>query len=188
MEQVAENMSVEIPDAMIEEQARRMLEDYSQRVTSQGISFDQYLAMTGLSVDMLKEQAHEGAIRVVKRELAMDAIVAAEKLEATEEDLKAEYAKLGEQYQMPAEEIAKIVPAEDLKLDIVRRKAAEMVYTSGKAGKATAKKAAKTEEGPAPEEKPAKKTAKKKTEEKAEEKPEKKPAAKKTAKKAKSEE
>ena len=188
MEQVAENMSVEIPDAMIEEQARRMLEDYSQRVTSQGISFDQYLAMTGLSVDMLKEQAHEGAIRVVKRELALDAIAAGEKLEATEEDLNAEYAKLSEQYQMPAEEIAKIVPAEDLKLDIVRRKAAEMVYTSGKAGKAAAKKTAKQEESPASEEKPAKKTAKKKTEEKAEEKTEKKPAAKKTAKKAKSEE
>lgn len=188
MEQVTENMTVEIPDAMIEEQARRMLEDYSQRITSQGISFEQYLAMTGMTVDMLKAQAHEGAIRVVKRELAMDAIVAAEKIEATEEDLNAEYIRLGEQYQMPASEIAKIIPAEDLKMDIVRRKAAEVVYTSGKAGKAAAKKASKTEESPDGEEKPAKKTAKKKPEEKSEEKTEKKPAAKKTAKKTKTEE
>ncbi|MDE6108202.1 MAG: trigger factor, partial [Oscillospiraceae bacterium] len=71
LEQVTETMVAEIPDAMVENRAQQMLEDYSQRITSQGISFEQYLAMTGMTVDILKEQAMEGALRQVKVELAL---------------------------------------------------------------------------------------------------------------------
>lgn len=211
LDQVTENMTVGIPDAMVQARAQRMLEEYSQRITSQGISFEQYLAMTGLSVDMLKAQATEGALRQVKTDLALGAIAKAEGIEVTEEEIDAECAKLAEQYGMEADKIKEIVPVEELKGDITNRKAGSVIFDSAKVGKAPAKKAAKKDEkkdeAPA-EEKSAKKTAKKaaakaeetetkpaakkpaakKTAKKAEEGEEKKPAAKKTTKKAKAEE
>ncbi len=194
MEQVTDGMTAEIPDAMIEAQAQRMLEDYSQRITSQGIPFEQYLAMTGMTVDMLKLQAHEGAIHVVRQDLALDAIVAAEKLEATDEDVDAECRKMGEQYQMTAEKVKELINVDDLKRDLCRRKAANVIFDSAKVGKAPAKKATKKDEQSKDEEKKAekkpaaKKTAKKDEAKDEEKKTEKKPAAKKTAKKAKTEE
>ena len=185
LDQVTSDMTVEVPDAMVENRAQRMLEDYSQRITSQGISFEQYMAMTGLTVDILKAQAMEGALRQVKTDLALEAIAKAEKIEVTEEEIEAECARLGEQYQLPASEIRKIVPMEELKHDLSNQKAANVIFDSAKTGKAPAKKAAKKEEPKVEEKKPAKKPAAKKTAEKGEEK---KPAAKKTTKKAKSEE
>lgn len=187
LEQVTNDMTVEIPDAMVENRAQQMLEDYSQRITSQGISFEQYLAMTGMTVDILKAQAMEGALRQVKVELALDAIAVTEKIEITEEEINAECDRLGEQYQMPGSEIRKIVPEQELKGDLTHRKAADVIYASAKVGKASAKKAAKKEEPKTEQEKPAKRTTTKKAVEKKEE-GEKKPAAKKTTKKAKTEE
>ena len=105
LDQVTENMTADIPDAMVNFRAQRMLEDYSQRITSQGIPFDQYLAMTGLTVDMLKEQAMEGALRQVKTDLALGAIAKAEGIEVTDADIDAECARLGEQYHMTAEDV-----------------------------------------------------------------------------------
>ena len=183
LEQVINDMSADIPDAMVENRAQQMLEDYSQRITSQGISFEQYLAMTGMTVDILKAQAIEGALRQVKVELALDAIAAEEKVEITEEEINAECDRLGEQYQLPGTEIRKIVPEQELKGDLTHRKAADLIDTSAKVGKTPAKKAAKKEE---PKDETEKKPAAKKTAEKAA--GEKKPAAKKTTKKAKTEE
>ena len=183
LEQVINDMSADIPDAMVENRAQQMLEDYSQRITSQGISFEQYLAMTGMTVDILKAQAIEGALRQVKVELALDAIAAEEKVEITEEEINAECDRLGEQYQLPGTEIRKIVPEQELKGDLTHRKAADLIYTSAKVGKTSAKKGTKKEE---PKDETEKKPAAKKTAEKAA--GEKKPAAKKTTKKAKTEE
>lgn len=192
LDQVTEDMTVEIPDAMVDYRAQQMIEDYSQRITSQGISFEQYLAMTGMTVDILKAQAAEGALRQVKTDLALGAIAEAEKVEVTDADIDAECERLAAQYGMKAEEVKKIVPMDDLKKDLRNQKAANVIFDSAKVGKAPAKKAAakktepKKDEVKAEEKKPAaKKTAAKKAEAKTEEK---KPAAKKTTKKAKAEE
>lgn len=190
LDQVTADMTAEIPDPMVESRAQQMIEEYSQRITSQGISFEQYLAMTGMTVDILKAQAMEGALRQVKTDLALGAIAEAEKVEVTEADIDAECERLAQQYGMKAKEVKKIVPVEDLKKDLRNQKAANVIFDSAKVGKAPAKKAAakKTEkaESKAEEKKSAaKKTPAKKTTAKTEEK---KSAAKKTTKKAKSEE
>ncbi len=176
LDQVVENMTVEIPEPMVEMRAQNMLEDYTQRITSQGIPFEQYLAMTGMTVDMLKTQAQAGALRQVKVELALGAIAAEEKIEITQADLDAECARLAEQYGMPVDKVKEIVPEEELRKDLTNQKAAAVVYDSAKTGKAPAKKASakKDEDGS----KPAKKTAAKKADSEASEK---KPAAKKAA-------
>lgn len=183
LDQVAANMTAEIPDAMVEVRAQRMLEQYSQQITQQGIPFEQYLAMTGLTVDMLREQAMEGALRQVKVDLALSAVAKAEGIEVTDADIDEECKRLGEQYHMDAEKVKKIVPLGDLKNDLTNQKAANVIFDSAKVGKAPEKKAEEpTAKGE--EKKPAKKTAAKKTAKKAEGEETEKPAAKKTAKKA----
>lgn len=206
LDQVTKGMTVDIPDAMVEMRAQRMLEDYTQQIVSQGIPFEQYLAMTGMTENMLKAQAMEGSLRQVKTDLALAAVAKAENIEVTDEDIMAECTRLGEQYNMPAEQVKSIVPAEELFNDLTNQKAAKVIFDSAKIGKAPAKKtAAKKETGAkAEEKKPAAKktTAKKETSAAGEKKPaakktaakkaepgEKKPAAKKTStKKAKTEE
>ena len=186
LDQVTEDMTADIPDAMVELRAERMMEDYSQRITAQGIPFEQYLAMTGLTVDILKMQAMEGALRQVKTDLALGAIAEAEKIEITDKEIDAECERLAQQYGMKADEVKKIVPLAELKKDLSNQKAANIIFDSAKVGKAPAKKAAKKDDEPAAEEKkPAKKAAAKSEEKKP---ATKKTAEKKPAKKAKSEE
>lgn len=181
LEQVTDSMEADIPDAMVELRTDRMMEDYAQRITSQGIPFEQYLAMTGLTPEILRTQAAEGALRQVKTDLALKAIAEAEKLEVSAEEIDAEIQKLADQYGMEFDQVKKIVPEEELRSDLLNQKAANVIFDSAKVGKAPAKKEEKAEEK---EEKAEKKTAKKtaKKEEAAEEKEEK--AGKKTAKKA----
>ncbi len=183
MEQVVANMEVEIPDAMVEHRADQMVDDYARRITSQGIPFENYLQMMGMTAADFKKQAMEGALHQVQGDLALGAIVEAEKIEVSDEEKEAEYARLAEQYSMDVEQIKAAVPVEDLEKELKTKKAAEVVYSTAKAGKAPAKKAAKkAEESDEGEEKPKKKAApKKKAEESAEgeEKPKKKATPKK---------
>ncbi len=193
-EQLIANMEAEIPDAMIQYQADKMLEDYAMRIQGQGIKFEDYLGMMGMTMDDMRLQAMEGARRQVQTDLALEAVAEAEKLEVTEEETNAEIDRLAAEYDMEAGQVRAAVPEADLKRDLLLKKARELVIDSGKVGKPAAKKAAakKTDEdGETAEKKPAakkpaaKKTAAKKADESAdgEEKPKKAPA-KKTAKKA----
>lgn len=66
MEQVMDNMEVEIPDAMVEYEADNLVNDMAQRIQAQGIPFDQYLAMTGMTMDIMREQAKAAALERVR--------------------------------------------------------------------------------------------------------------------------
>ena len=175
LQQVMDNAEVEIPDSMLEMRVDEMVEDFSRRITSQGFAFEQYLEMTGITVEMIQEQARPEALRQLKFELVMGAVFAAEGMEITDEDVEAEFNKLAEQYGMPVEQVKKYVAVSAIKQDITTRMARDVIYDTAKAGKATAKKATKkaaekVEEAAEGEEKP-KKTRKttKKAEEKTEE-------------------
>ncbi|SBW04712.1 Trigger factor [uncultured Eubacteriales bacterium] len=177
LEQVTANMTVEIPDAMVDYRVDQMVNDYANRVTSQGIPFEQYLQMMGMTVADMRSQAREGALRQVQVDLALSAIAAAESIEISDEEKDEEYKRMTEQYGMTLEQVKSAVHEDDLVADLKSKKASELVFSTAKVGKAPAKKAA--EDG---EEKPKKPTAKKtaaKTEETAEEKPKKKAAPKK---------
>ena len=176
IEQVVENMEVEIPEAMVDAEAEKLVNNYTQRVTSQGIPFDQYLAMMGMTMEQMKEQAKESALKQVQSDLALGAIVDAEKIEVTDEEVEAEIKRLAEQYNMTEEQLKKVLIVEDLKRDLCRQKAAHVVFDSAKTGKAPAKKKTTKKKADAEtegEEKP-KRTRKttKKDEEKSEEKTE----------------
>jgi len=89
MTQVMDNMEVEIPDAMVDFRAEQLVNDMAQRIQAQGIPFEQYLAMTGMNMDIMREQAKTAALERVRRELALSAVAAAEALEITDEELDA---------------------------------------------------------------------------------------------------
>ncbi len=173
LEQVMDNMEVEIPDAMVDFEANQMLEDMARRLQAQGISFEQYLAMTGMSAEMMSGQAHASALERVRRELALGAVVAAEQIEISDEELEAEYSRMAEEYKMELDQVKAAVDADDLKKNLSEKKAQQIILDSAKVGKAPAKKktAKKKAEGEAAEgeEKPKRRrTTKKKAEEAAE--------------------
>ena len=167
MDQVVGALEVELPDAMVDYRAEQMVQDYAQRITSQGIPFEKYLEMTGQTMDTMKEPAKESAVKQIKYEMAMDAVAAAEGIAISDEELDAEYQSLADQYKMELDQVKALAPAEDVKTTLLRRKAIDVIKDSAKAGKAkkpAAKKAAKKTEGEdeAAEEKPKKKAASKK--------------------------
>ena len=179
MEQVAANITADIPDAMVETQARQFLDNFKMQIAQSGIPYDQYMKMTGMDEGKLLEDAKEPALRQVRMDLAVAAIIKAENLEATDEEVEAEFQKLAEQYSMDIEMVKKYLQADQVKDQLISQKAVAVVVdsaTATKPEKKTPKKAAKKSEDDAEaaegEEKPAKKpAAKKKTTKKAEEAP-----------------
>ena len=181
MQKVADGVKADIPDAMVDSQAERMMENFKQQMASQGIPFDQYMKMTGTTMEEFKAQAKEPALGQVKMDLAIAAIVKKEKLDASEEEIEAEMKKIADQYGMDLDTVKKYLRSEDVKDQLVREKVIKLVADNAKAVAPKAEKAEKVEKAEAEAEE---KTAAKKTAKKAED-GEKKPAAKKTvAKKA----
>ena len=176
MEKVAEGIECDIPDAMIEEQCARFLDDFKQRLQAQGIPYDQYCKMTGMDEAKFMEDGREPAVRQVKMDLAIAAIIKAENLDVTDEEIEEKYKSMAEQYGMELDMLKKYLDAPTVRNQLLNEKAIAVVVDSAKAEKPS--KAEKTEGEE--EKKPAKKTAKKA----AEGEEEKKPAAKKTTKKA----
>lgn len=162
LEQVVGNMTVEIPEAMVDHRADQMVNDYANRVSSQGIPFEQYLQMMGMTVADMRNQAKEGALRQVEVDLALSAIAAAENIEITDEEKAQEISRLVEQYSMTEEQVKAAVHEEDMLADMKSKKASELIFSTAKVGEAPVKKtAAKGSEAPS-EEKPKKKAAPKK--------------------------
>ena len=185
MAKVAEGVEAEIPHEMVELQAERMMEQFKQQLASQGIPFDQYLKMTGTTEADFRQQAEGPASEQVKMDLAVEAIIKAEGLEASDEDVENEMKSVAEKYGMDLDTVKKYLRPEDVKEQVVREKVMKLVADNAVAVAPAEEKAELEAEGEIVEKKPAKKAAAKKAEgEKAEgEKAEKKPAAKKTAKK-----
>lgn len=132
IEQVVENMECEVPECMFDHRTDEMIQDYSYRLQMQGIDLNTYLSYLGQDMDSFKASFRSGAENQVKASIALEAIVDAEKIEATEEEIDAEIAKLAEQYQMEAEQIKNAVPADQIATDIKTRKAVELVVSSVK--------------------------------------------------------
>lgn len=137
---------MEIPDAMLETQQRQMVEDFAQRIQSQGISMEQYMQFTGLTPDKLIEQVKPQALKRIQSRLVLEAVVAAEKMEAGEEDFEEEVKVMAEAYQMEADKVKELLGENGKKQvmeDICIKKAVEFVVENAKETKPTKAKAKK---------------------------------------------
>lgn len=130
IEQVVDNMECDIPECMFDKRTDEMIQDYAYRLQMQGIDLNTYLSYMGQDMDSFKATFREGAENQVKASIALEAIVDAEKIEATEEEIDAEVNKLAEQYQMEAEQVKKAVSSDQLAADIKTRKAVDIIVDS----------------------------------------------------------
>ena len=172
MEKVAEGIECDIPDALIDEQCARFLEEFKQRLQSQGIPYDQYCKMTNMDEAKFLEEGKEPATRQVRMDLAVNAIIKEEKLEATDEEVEKQYNDLAEKYSMDVNELKKYLDEMSVRAQIIRDKAINLVVDSAKVEKKKAPKKETEGEAAEGEEKSAKKPAAKKTAKKEEEKAE----------------
>ena len=132
LEQVCDNMEVEIPECMFDQKCDEMIQDYAYRLQMQGIDLNTYLGYLGQTQEQFKAQFMDGAKQQVKTQIALDAIVEAEKLEATEDEINAEIDKLAAQYDMEADKIKAAVPQDQIAKDVTTKKAVDLIVNSAK--------------------------------------------------------
>ncbi|MCI8801641.1 MAG: trigger factor [Lachnospiraceae bacterium] len=124
------NAQMEIPEPMIETQQRQMVQEYAQRMQSQGISMEQYMQFTGMTREMLLEQVKPQVLKRIQSRLVLEAVAEAENIEVTEEEVNEELKKMGEAYQMEIDKVEEFLGENgrtQVKEDIRVRKAAELV-------------------------------------------------------------
>lgn len=158
---VIEDSEMELPEAMIETQQRQIVNDFAQRLQMQGLSMEQYLQYTGSSVEKMMEQVKPQAEERIKSRLVLEAVAAAEKLEATDEEFEAELKKMADQYKMEVEKIKGMMSEKEQKQirdDLAVQKAADFVVENSKEA---AKKASKSSEDEEEKDVKAKKASKK---------------------------
>ena len=131
MKKVADGIEADIPEEMVKAQAERMLEGFKQQLASQGIPFEQYLQMTGMTNEAFLAQAHQPALDQVRMDLAVEAIVKAEGLEASDEDVENEMKNIAEKYGMDLESVKKYLPADQVKEQVIREKVIKVVADAG---------------------------------------------------------
>jgi len=167
VEAVCAGATVEIPECMIENRIQDMIRDFGYRLSSQGMSLEQYMQFTGSTPDTFKEQFKDQATEQVKANLVLEKVALVEGLEVTEEDLEEELKRMAEMYGMELDKVKTLIgenERESMKDDLKIRKAVEFIVANAKE-----KKAKKTTAKKAPAKKPAAKKTTSKAKEKAEE-------------------
>ena len=124
---------MEVPEAMVEATQEQMAEDYAYRLQSQGLSIEQYFQFTGLNKKSFLEQMKPQAVKRINTRLVLEAIVKAENITVSDEEIEAELQKMADQYKMEIEKIKEYMGEENLKslsLDLACNKAVTLVADS----------------------------------------------------------
>ena len=132
METISDNATVEIPAVMIENEVDNLYRDFTNRMQQSGFTAEQYFAATGQTEADLKATMRPDAQRRVKGSLVLDAVIKAENIEISDEDVEKEYTEMSTLYNMDVEQIKKLLPAENIKDDLAQQKALELIKSSVK--------------------------------------------------------
>ena len=106
---------MDIPEAMIESQTRQMAQDFANRIRQQGLSPEQYFQFTGMTPDAFMENLRPQALKRIQSRLVLEAIVKAEKIEASEEDFNKELEEMSKAYNMEVEKLRESIGEEEKK-------------------------------------------------------------------------
>lgn len=115
VEKVVENASMEIPEKMLETQVQNMINDYARRMQSQGMSLEQYMQYTGITLESLKEQTRPQAEKSIRTRLVLEAVVKAEDINISDEAVEEELKKMADSYKMDIEKVKEIMGERELK-------------------------------------------------------------------------
>ncbi len=127
---IIENAQMDIPEQMVDAQTRQMTQEFAQRLSSQGLSIDQYMQFTGLTPQKMLEELKPQALKRIQSRLVLEAVVAAENIETTEEELDKEIENMASMYQMEVDKLKEVIGEEEKKqisLDLAVQKAVEIV-------------------------------------------------------------
>lgn len=127
---IIENAQMDIPEPMVDTQTRQMMQEFAQRIQSQGLSLEQYMQFTGLTPQKMIEELKPQALKRIQSRLVLEAVVAAENIEATEEEVQKEIENMASMYQMEADKLKDLMGEEEKKqisLDVAVQKAVDLV-------------------------------------------------------------
>ena len=127
---IVENAQMDIPDPMVNAQTQQMTQEFAQRLQSQGLSLEQYMQLTGMTPQKMLEELKPQALKRIQSRLVLEAVVAAENIEASEEDFDKEIENMAEMYNMEADKLRDLVgedEKEQIRMDIAVQKAVDFV-------------------------------------------------------------
>ena len=130
---IIENAQMDIPEQMVEAQTRQMTQEFAQRLSSQGLSIDQYMQFTGLTPQKMIEELKPQALKRIQSRLVLEAVVAAENIETSEDELNKEIENMASMYQMEVDKLKEVIGEEEKKqisLDLAVQKAVDMVTSA----------------------------------------------------------
>ncbi|HCJ08485.1 MAG: trigger factor [Lachnospiraceae bacterium] len=130
IDQIIENSTMDIPDPMLETTKEQMLNEFSQQLSYQGLSVDQYFQFTGMTREKFLETSTPEAERRIKSRLVLEAIAKAEDIQVSEDELNDELKKMADMYQMDLEQLTGLVGDSEkdaIKQDIAVQKAVDLV-------------------------------------------------------------
>ena len=135
VDKAIENATMEIPEAMVLEQARQMVQDFAQRMQMQGLTMEQYMQYTGQTVDAMLEQMKPQALKRIESRLVLEAIAAAEAIEVTEEEINKNLEEMASMYNMEVEKLKEAMgeaEKEAIKNDLSVQKAVDLIVNAAK--------------------------------------------------------
>ncbi|NLO09227.1 MAG: trigger factor [Clostridiales bacterium] len=135
VDKIIENATMDIPEPMIETQVRQMADDFAQRMQYQGLSLEQYFQFTGMDAQKFIESLRPQALKRIQSRLVLEAIVKAENIEVSEEELEKELSEMATMYKMEIEKVKEMIgdkETEQIKTDIAVQKAVDFIVESAK--------------------------------------------------------
>ena len=135
VQKIIDKSKMDIPEAMIDTQCETMIEEFAQRIAQSGLSMDQYLQFSGLTVDGLKEQVRPEALSRIQASLVLEQIAKDENIEVSDEDVNAEIEKMAASYGMEADKLKEYMgdaEKDSMKKDLAINKAVELVMSNVK--------------------------------------------------------
>ncbi|HEY9574790.1 MAG TPA: trigger factor, partial [Lachnospiraceae bacterium] len=135
VDKVIENASMDIPQAMIHEQVHQLMDDFSRRIQSQGLTLEQYMQFTGMDSEKLHEQMEPQALKRIQSRLVLEKIAEVENIEVTDEKIDEEVAKMAEMYKMEADKLKELLgdyEKEQMKKDIAVQEAVTLITEAAK--------------------------------------------------------
>ena len=137
VEQAVANAEMDIPEAMISIQSRQMVDDFARRIMQQGMTMEQYFQFTGLSEEKMMEEFKPEAEKRIRTRLTLEAIVAAENIEVSEERLDEELQKMADSYKMEVDKLKEYMGENEkkqMKEDIAIQEAVTLIANAAVEG------------------------------------------------------
>ena len=135
VDKAIENAQMEIPDAMLNTQVRQMLDDFSRRMQSQGLTMEQYFQFTGMTLEKMQEEMRPQALKRIQTRLVLEKIAEVENIQPTDEEVEEEFKKMADAYKMEVEKIKELLgdrELEQMKKDMAVQKAVTLVADEAK--------------------------------------------------------